>query len=580
MDNLLLVFPHNVENIEEWNSIINKFDKKNYYVYILNDISTVDFDISYLSGIIEYHKNLHKNINKVVIMSNARDLILAWYRCYNSIVDDFIYFIDEDENNFFIPEDEQFPFYYNLCEFNGIEKEIIDGKIYLNKKDEKILPIYYEEKYFDLFYNFNFFNKKVKKSLNKKYIFNDFEYSFISNIEEKWENIKIGKFNKRIVFIKGQSQYNMLRIGTYYRTIYYKKLGFEVELLDLLDPNIVRNINDFIINKKCDYISSSNCIGIDIQLDDGRNLYDVLDIPFLGGLGDHPVNQLKRIMNSPHKTLFTCLDKENVEYFKNYFPEKKIVLINGSGYPSINYKKKKFIDRKIDILFAGSLIDPIEIKNSWHNLDTNSQLIINKVSDLAIKENFLINIDNEISKMFLKYNIKGKGLNYRALIHSQVERYVRFYKRYELIKKIGESELNVHCVGNVEEYNKLNKSGKLVIKDKVDYESLLEMMNDSKMLLNINSHLYNGATERIMSAMINGAAVVTKEDRFTRSHFNDGENIILYDFDTVIDRIKYYIKNMDELEKIALNGQREAINKYDYRINMYKFPRYMVRGVK
>ncbi|WP_315121944.1 glycosyltransferase [uncultured Clostridium sp.] len=580
MDNLLLVFPHNVEDIEEWNSIINKFDDENYYVYILNDISTVEFDIGYLPDIIEYHKSLHTDINKIVIMSNARDLILSWYRCYNSMIDDFIYFIDEDESNFYIPENEHFAFYYNLYEFNGIDKEEIQGKIYLNKKDEKVLPIYYDEKYFESLFNFDFLNKKENKLLNKKYLFNDFEYTFVSNKEYKLDNIKIDKFNKRIVFIKGQSQYDVLRLTTDYKIKFYKELGFEVDVLDLLDSNLVDNINHIIINKKCDYISSANCIGADIKLNNGKNLYDVLDIPFLGGLGDHPVNQLSRIINSPRKTLFMCIDEENVEYFGKYFPDKEIVLMNANGSFSANYEKKKFSDRKIDVLFAGSLINPIDIKKSWENLDRNSKLIINEISDLAIKEKFLINIDNEISKIFLKYHIKNNNLNYRALIHSEIEKYVRFYKRYELIKKIGESDLNVVCIGNVKEYNKLNKSGNLIIKDKVDYQSLLETMNDSKMLLNISGQLYNGATERILSAMINGAAVVTKEDRFTKSHFKDGENIILYNFDTIVDKIKYYMENIDDLEKIALNGQREAINKYEYRIGLSKLPRYMKKIIK
>ena len=200
---------------------------------------------------------------------------------------------------------------------------------------------------------------------------------------------------------------------------------------------------------------------------------------------------------------------------------------------------------------------------------------MNDLLSLAIKEKNLINIDNEISKMFIKYNIKNSDLNFRAFIHSEVERYVRVYKRYELIKKIGESDLSVLCIGNVKEYNKLNKSGKLILKDRVNYETLLEMMNDSKMVLNITGHLYNGITERVLSAMINGAVAITEEDRFTKKHFKDGENIILYNFDTGVDKIKYCMDNIDKLEKVALNGQKEAISKYDFRISHCKLPRYV-----
>ncbi|WIV12039.1 glycosyltransferase [Proteiniborus sp. MB09-C3] len=575
MDNILLIFLNDLQRIDEFNKIINEFDRREYKMYLYDNIRSEDFDFSQLPDIVEYYKKQHNNVNKIVILSNLRDLTFAWYRCYNSIVDDFVYFIDEEGNNYFDINDRHFDFYYNLYEFNYVEKETIEGKIYLNKEDEKVLPIYYEQKYFDFFSEIDLFNKIEKKSLNKKYTYSGFEYCFNSNKGDRWENIEIGKINKRIVFFKGQSQYDVLRVGTDYRAKFYKQLGFEVYILDLLEPNVVSKINTDIINKKCDFIYSSNCIGIDIKLSDGRNLYDTLDIPFLGTLGDHPVNQLSRIINSPQKTLFTCIDEENIEYFKKYFPSKKIILSNCSGYPAANYAEKKFNEREIDVLFAGSLIDPVEIKKSWDKLDEKFRLIINYLSDLAIKEKFLINIDDEISKFLLKHNIINDDFGCRALIHSQVERYVRVYKRYELVKKIGESDLNIVCLGNVEEYNKLNKSGKLIIKSKVDYKSLLEMMNNSKMVLNITGHLYNGVTERVLSAMINGAVAVTEKDRFTNKYFKDGENIILYDLDTVIDKIKYYQKNINELEKIALNGQREAMNKYDYRISICTFIRHM-----
>lgn len=576
MNNILLIFLNDLENVDEFNEIIDEFGKNNYEMYLLDKIKEDEyFSIDSLPIMVENYKNEHKNVNKVVVLSNSRDLIFSWYRCYNSLVDDFVYFVDEDEKNYFVPEDRYYDFYYNLFEFNGIEKETIEGRLFLTEKNKTILPICYNPKSFGFFSNFNFSDKSNKKKLNKRYIFKDFEYNFNFNQDPYSEDIKIDKFNKRVVFIKGQSQYNMLRIGISYRMNFLKYLGFEAEVLDLLEDDNNR-IEDIFINKKCDFIYSSNCIGIDIKLNDGRNLYDALDIPFLGTLGDHPVNQLSRILESPDKTLFRCIDEENIEYFKKYFPDKNIMLNNCSGYKNTNYKNKEFSEREIDVLFAGTLIDPIDIKRSWYKLDNNTQSILKSLVELVIKNNSLINIDNEISKMFLKYNIENNDFKYRAFIHSEVEKYIRYYKRYELVKKMGVSDLNIVCIGNVTEYNKLNKSGKLIIRDKVDYQSLLELMNNSKIVLNMTGHLYKGVTERILSAMLNGAAVVTEKDRFTESYFNDEENIILYDFNNLniaMKKIKYYIENIDELEEIALNGQKVCIDKYDYRINLSKLPR-------
>ena len=133
MDNILLIFLNDLERVEEFNEIIDKFDKDGYKMYLLDNIKEDEyFFFDSLPNLVEIYKNEHENINKVVVLSNSRDLIFSWYRCYNSIVDDYIYFIDEDEKNYFIPEDRHFDFYYNLYEFSEINRETVEGKIYLN----------------------------------------------------------------------------------------------------------------------------------------------------------------------------------------------------------------------------------------------------------------------------------------------------------------------------------------------------------------------------------------------------------------------------------------------------------------
>jgi hypothetical protein len=160
LDNILLIFLNNLERTDEFNRIIDEFDKNGYKMYLLDNIKEDQFfSFDELPNLVDFYKKGYKNVNKTVVLSNSRDLIFFWYRCYNSVADDFIYFIDANDKDYFTPQDRHFNFYYNLYEFNGIDRETVEGKIYLNIKDKKVLPICYEGKYFDLFCNFNFFNK-------------------------------------------------------------------------------------------------------------------------------------------------------------------------------------------------------------------------------------------------------------------------------------------------------------------------------------------------------------------------------------------------------------------------------------
>lgn len=579
MNKILLIFLNNLEEIDEFNKVVDKFEKNGYSMYLFDDIKNDKyFSIAILPELVNSYRNEDDIIDKIVLLSNSRDLLFSLYRCYNALVEDFIYFVDKDEKNYFNINDEHFSFYYNLYEFNSIKNENIHGKIYLSKIDNILLPIYYDSKYFDDLINYDYEKSIHKIKLNKQYNYNGYEYIFISEENQRIHNIQIKKMDKRIVFFKGQSQYDVLRVLTDYRVEFFLELGFDVDVIDLMDTNYDKQINEVIIDKKPDFVYSLSYVGSDFNLTNGRNVYDTLGIPFYGILGDHPVNNMVRIKNAPKITKFTCMDSENIKFFEKYFPERPIMMMPKTGILGKNYKETCFADRSIDILFVGTLIDPSIVKKSWMNLNPIIIEIMDEISERMIKYSITLDIDDELSKEFNKKNLGWVCNNDRFYIHSQIERYVRHHKRYELVKKLGESELEVVVIGDTSEYSKLNKSGRLIIKDKLDYQELLDLFNDCKMLVNMTGHLLNGVTERILSAMINGVVVVTERDKFAIEHFSDKEDIILYNlnkFQDTIKDIKWYLNNIQKLSEISRKGQELALREFDFRHSLLPLYRIM-----
>ncbi|MFA5524729.1 MAG: glycosyltransferase [Tissierellales bacterium] len=209
MENILIVFLDGLEDIEGLNKIIEQFDLREYKMYLYDNIRDTDLDFSELPDIVEFYKNQHKNVNRIVILSNLRDLIFSWFRCYNSIVDDFIYLLDKEENHFFSVEDKHYTFYSNLYGFCGIEQETISSKIYSTINFEnyhKIIDFLIRNnnfKYFDSFDNFDFITggKEHKRYINKKYILNKYEYSFEVFNTRDFEKINMVKSNKQELII-------------------------------------------------------------------------------------------------------------------------------------------------------------------------------------------------------------------------------------------------------------------------------------------------------------------------------------------------------------------------------------------
>ena len=90
-NNYLLVFPYQVTNKAEFESILDYFEENDYIIHLINDISPNNFDLTLLPVIIQ--EVIKDQAKRIVVCSNVRELIFSWYRCYNHLVHDYIYLI-------------------------------------------------------------------------------------------------------------------------------------------------------------------------------------------------------------------------------------------------------------------------------------------------------------------------------------------------------------------------------------------------------------------------------------------------------------------------------------------------------
>ncbi|WP_347451170.1 glycosyltransferase [Acetoanaerobium noterae] len=166
MNNILLVFPYNVTNLKDFEEIVNKFETENFIIHYFEGINNENLFVDGLLYLVDNIKKSYSDINKIVILSNLRELIFSWYRCFNNLIDDFIYFIDAN-NYSFIKKDEHYSFFRALSNFNNIEDEVLQGNIYIN------LDIFNYNRIYDFLIfnsNFKYFKDFRKYSFNKEYI--------------------------------------------------------------------------------------------------------------------------------------------------------------------------------------------------------------------------------------------------------------------------------------------------------------------------------------------------------------------------------------------------------------------------
>ncbi|QGH34057.1 hypothetical protein GI584_08500 [Gracilibacillus salitolerans] len=135
-------------------------------------------------------KYSEQDLLRVIVISNIRPLILSWFRCYNTIADDFVFLVNSDES--IRVYENQLPIVNYLSEYsdNSISEEKLIGKIYIND-----FPI---ESGFGFylfsFARYNYFQglehfeerRHQKNIIQKNYVYKNNEYFFfMKGIKER-----------------------------------------------------------------------------------------------------------------------------------------------------------------------------------------------------------------------------------------------------------------------------------------------------------------------------------------------------------------------------------------------------------
>lgn len=186
------------DNQRELDNIYQQFVDHGFVIHQFIDTNG-EVQLESLPAILDYVKGCNSDddfLERIVVLSNMQPLLFSWYRCYNHLVHDYIYVIDEKKYK-------NYDGYQNreivrvLSEFNGIKDETVTGKIYLN-----INPVNYNVVmdfllmddhfvYFDDIQNFDFTRITSPQLKQKVYQFGEYEitFDFLSSLNT--ETIKL-----------------------------------------------------------------------------------------------------------------------------------------------------------------------------------------------------------------------------------------------------------------------------------------------------------------------------------------------------------------------------------------------------
>lgn len=369
-----------------------------------------------------------------------------------------------------------------------------------------------------------------------------------------------------IVLYKGNFAYNVVNYFVDELGKALERRGNNVQILDIncKDSQILIEQVNHIFSEKVDLVLSYN--GIDLTFN--KQFYSNLGIIMGNLFVDHPIYHLERLKNCLGKNIFCGLYDEGAINTTLKYISSNLNLTHFMHAGS--YASSENFDKEYDVIVVGGLKSNISIKEKMNKLeDGNIKDIISNLYE-KINENYTITLDDYINEQVLLYEIPENIIisNEFSIVLQYIYHFLdsamRYKVRYKAILELINNGIRVDYFGNCEkELFKDNKN--FINHGPKEYSEILEIMTKSKIVINDIPYFKNGSHERIFSAMLNKALVISNINNYSYNMYKDNESIVFYDVNKknqLVEKVKYFLENEEERKRIVENAY-DITSKYN-----------------
>ncbi len=271
-------------------------------------------------------------------------------------------------------------------------------------------------------------------------------------------------------------------------------------------------------------------------LNDGRNAFDAYDIPFFNYIVDHPLVHHGNMTSSCQNYYVICVDGEHKDYIDRHYPEVKgaffLPLAGSAPDDYTGQSCEEFLSRPYTLGFTGSFDDFRILDEEIDSYPVLLKELINTQIDILLTDRSLgleKSLDMALDAMDLKDNPE---LDYEQCAVSTriVNRWIKAYTREETIRYLLLSGEPVHIWGSGWDKMEDVPDGAMILHQPVSYEKLPEICKQTKICFNVMPWFKDGMHDRIPTAMLSGAAVLTDGSRYIDALPNGGSDMLcLYD---------------------------------------------------
>lgn len=373
---------------------------------------------------------------------------------------------------------------------------------------------------------------------------------------------------KKILVVKGQSAYNVLRYATDKICQGFQNCGYEIDTVDLEQEGASEKILECLA-KRGEYEFYFSMQALLWNLEKGQ-LPQLQEIKRVGWIVDAPVYHSARLLLSTGKDAHVLtIQHSHADTIRREYPYfERIETLYHGGF--VGEKEVNAIDKDIDVFFSGTYVSLEEAEKGVDEIEGVFGTLAQKVKQRLKSSNMADTWENELKKILAELQFEISDTEYQAMIEVlyPLDQYQRSFMRTRMVECIVEQGITLSVVGNG--WNKYNGVGKehlqILSKEGVDIKEVVKLMQRSKIVLN-NINFVDGMHERIFTAMLAKAVCMTNKHKILETLFEDGKEVVTYSIEkpeTLPNIIKDLLQNPEKMQEIADAGYQKAIKKHTW----------------
>jgi len=381
----------------------------------------------------------------------------------------------------------------------------------------------------------------------------------------------------RIALLKGQSAYDALRVFLDEIEAAFRRRGDEVVMIDLAG---VQDFSALLEQARgagpFDLIYSFNILA-EYRTSDGRTIGQVLGAPHVFHYVDYPFTHAYRLDRTTRDAAILTIDPSHADAVKSVYGADAFgyvgfcphAAIGEAAAPSPNVAA--FAEaRPIPVLFAGTFYkagDP-----PWAKVEARARKVFSDAADLAASVEWMPALD-ALDQAMTAHGLDPADPQYREFRKhaAMVNEHVRAGRRFDVLKAAARAGVPMHIYGRGYEKH-LYRFKNVTYGGEADFRRTVELMGQSRVVLNINANFGRGSHERPLTALLAGAAVMTDASAFYADHFVEGQELGVYRWkalDEGMEALAALAADPAQARDIAAAGQQRVMagHRWDNRLD-------------